>query len=198
MAIPAHSSPPPAIYDSPRGTLDSPRGTLYGANVRRLMARFNMTLAEVVEATGLDERTLRSILREKTRPHARTLHKLATGLGVTTDELFREPSRAAQQSIQKGQLQRAAFNRATNPTAVATVERHPEIFADWNEQDLAELCSHRGVGGELTEAGTLATAQAMNERRELLNRAALLLETDQADLLREFIAMLYKRASVES
>src|SRR5882672_7262725 len=60
-----------------------PQGrTLHGGNVRRLMARFGMTLTDVVAATGLDERTLRSILRGTTQPHAKTLHKLAHGLGV--------------------------------------------------------------------------------------------------------------------
>ncbi|MEQ8211969.1 MAG: helix-turn-helix transcriptional regulator [Lacipirellulaceae bacterium] len=164
----------------------SPAEMLFGANIRRLMARFDMTFADVVEATGLDERTLRSLLRDQTRPHARTIHKLATGLGISTDELFREPSRAAEQ---------AAFDRATNPTAAATIEKHPEMFAGWTAEQFDELYSHRGVGGELTEEGTLALAESMNQRRELLNQAALLLETDQADLLRDFIGMLYERAS---
>ena len=46
------------------------------------MVRQGLTLLEVVDATGLDERTIRSILRGTTRPHARTLHKLASGLGI--------------------------------------------------------------------------------------------------------------------
>lgn len=176
--------PAPSV-SSPAQT--SPPGMLFGANLRRLMARFDMTFADVVEATGLDERTLRSLLRDQTRPHARTIHKLAAGLGISTDELFRAPARAAEQ---------AAFNRATNPTAAATIKKHPEVFAGWTAEQFDELFSHRGVGGELTEEGTLALAQSMNERRELLNQAALLLETDQADLLRGFIEMLYERARV--
>jgi hypothetical protein len=47
----------------------------------------------------------------------------------------------------------------------------------------------------LTETGALAAAETMNQRRELLERVDLLLETSEADLLREFVAMLYRRAT---
>src|SRR5215207_3352900 len=89
---------------------------LHGANVKRLMVRLNMKLAEVVEATGLDERTVRSILRGTTRPHARTLHKLAAGLGVDPDELFHDPRDAS-----------TAFDRAANPAVGRLIERHPHL-----------------------------------------------------------------------
>lgn len=156
---------------------------LAGANVRRLMARWDMTQADVVQATGLDERTVRSFIRGDARPHARTLHKLASGLGVAVDELFHDPRQAA------------AFDRATNPAVAQVVDEHPQVFAGWTAAEFDELFSRVAVGGELTEAGALAAAQAMNERRQLMNQAAVILESDQADLLREFVALLYRRAT---
>jgi transcriptional regulator with XRE-family HTH domain len=147
------------------------------------MARWNMTQADVVEATGLDERTLRSFIRGDARPHARTLHKLASGLGVEVDELFHDPR------------QPAAFDRATNPAVAQVVHDHPEVFADWTPAEFDELFSRVAVGGELSEEGALAAAEAMNDRRQLMNQAALILESDQADLLREFVALLYRRAT---
>ena len=51
------------------------------------------------------------------------------------------------------------------------------------------------VGGELTEAGALAAAEAMNERRELMVQIALILESNQGDLLRELVAALHSRAT---
>jgi transcriptional regulator with XRE-family HTH domain len=166
-----------------------PGGGLHGANVRRLMARLGLTQADVVAATGLDERTVRSLMRGDSQPHARTLHKFAAGLGVEVDELFRDDFSLDSHSAA------AAFDRATNPAVAACVERHPELFAHWSAAEFDELFSRVAVGGELTEAGALAAAEAMNERRELWEQVSLLLETSEAELLREFIAMLYRRAT---
>lgn len=60
----------------------------YAMNLRRLMARRNMTTDEVVRSTGLHRRTVRELLRGRSKPHARTLYRLSTGLGVSTDEFF--------------------------------------------------------------------------------------------------------------
>jgi transcriptional regulator with XRE-family HTH domain len=157
---------------------------LHGANVKRLMVRLNMKLAEVVEATGLDERTVRSILRGTTRPHARTLHKLAAGLGVDPDELFHDPREAS-----------AAFDRAANPAVAQVIESHPQLFAHWTPAEFEELFSRVAVGGELTEHGAVTAAQAMNRRRELMKQVAIILESGEADLLREFVALLYRRVT---
>lgn len=158
---------------------------LHGANIRRLMARLDMTLQQVVDATGLDERTLRSMAHGDTRPHARTLHKLAEGLGIDTDELFQDP-------LLSGQL---AFDKATNPQVGEVIESHPEVFTDWSEAEFAELYSRMAVGGELTEAGALAAATAMNARRELLYQVSVILETGEAEVLREFIGILFRRVT---
>ena len=168
--------------------------TLYGANVRRLMARLGLTQAAVVAATGLDERTVRSLMRGNSQPHARTLHKFAAGLGVEVDELFHD-LREAPPDAGSAFGASAIFDRATNPAVAQAIETSPELFADWRPADFDELFSRVAVGGELTEAGALAAAQAMNERRELLKQVALLLETSEAELLREIIAMLYRRAT---
>ncbi|HWC88644.1 MAG TPA: helix-turn-helix transcriptional regulator, partial [Pirellulales bacterium] len=64
----------------------------YASNLRRLMARLNLTVREVSERTGLDQRTIKGILRgDNSKPHARTLHQLAAGLGADVDELFQTP-----------------------------------------------------------------------------------------------------------
>lgn len=161
------------------------RPLLHGANVRRLMVRLNLTLADVVEATGLDERTVRSLLRGSTQPQAKTLHKLAAGLGVDPDELFVNPHQ-----------QGAAFDRATNPAAAEVVAKHASQFARWTPAEFDELFSRVAVGGELTEEGALAAAQLMNRRRELMTEVAVILESGEAELLREFVAILYRRITV--
>ena len=88
LFYPADSAPDSATTErSP--TQRSAR--LLAHNVRRLMAQLAMTYEDLVDATGLDSRTIRGIVRGAHTPQARTLHKLAEGLGVSTDDLFAPP-----------------------------------------------------------------------------------------------------------
>lgn len=61
----------------------------YAGNLRRLMAHSGLTISQTVAATGLHPRTVKSLLRGRSKPQPRTLHKLADGLGVSVDEFFR-------------------------------------------------------------------------------------------------------------
>jgi transcriptional regulator with XRE-family HTH domain len=157
---------------------------LPGANLRRAMARLNMTLADVVAATGVDERTVRGVLRGARRTQAKTLHKLARGLGIEADELLVDAT-----------ARQAAFDRLASPAAAQAIEDHPALFANWTAADFEELFSRVAVGGELTEAGSVAAAKEMNGRRQILNQAAVVLESAEGDLLRQFIDMLFRRVT---
>jgi transcriptional regulator with XRE-family HTH domain len=154
-------------------------------NVRRLMAREGLTFQDIVEATGLDERTLRGLVRGTNNPHARTLHKLAHGLGVAVDELF-QPAAATRQ----------AFDRATNPLIETVVRDHADVFQGWSEAEFGELASQFGTGGPLTEAGVLAAAEAINAKHALLQQVCVILESSESELLSEFVRLLYQRIRV--
>jgi transcriptional regulator with XRE-family HTH domain len=154
-------------------------------NLRRLMARHGLTFDDVVRASGLDERTVRGLARGLNNPHARTLTKLASGLGIDVDELFHQP----------GQTARQRFDRATNMLVESVVAARGDIFDRWSDADFDELYSRFGTGGQLTEAGVVAAAEAMNARRELWRQISIILETGEAALLAEFIQLLYRRAT---
>lgn len=146
-----------------------------------------MTYEDVVVASGLDARTVRGIARGENQPRARTLHKLAEGLGVAADELFTPPTGLSQE----------AFDAATNPTVGRVRESNPEVFDGWSAEDFAELASRFGVGGELTEPGAIAEAEAMNVKRAVLRRAKVILETGHGKLLSELVDVLYERIQVK-
>jgi transcriptional regulator with XRE-family HTH domain len=158
----------------------------FASNVRRLMARGGMTLQQLVEATGLNERTVKAVLYGKNKPHARTLHRLAAGLGVSADELFQNPSL----------LTHRLFDRRTNPIVQEVVSSQPELFAGWGEPDFDELYSRFGTGGALTAAGATQVVLAMNQKREVHQKVALLLETGEADLLTGLVNLLYQKIIV--
>lgn len=162
--------------------------TVVATNLRRLMARDALTYDDVVQASGLDERTLRALARGTNHPHARTLHKLASGLRVSIDELFRPLGRSSPRE----------FDRATNAQVDRVVAAHPDRFKNWSEAELDELYSRFGTGGQLTEAGVLAAADATNARRDLWRQVSVILECGEAKLLAEFVAILYQRVTSET
>lgn len=149
------------------------------------MAREDLTFEDVVSASQLDERTLRSVARGDKNPHARTLHKLAKGLGISIDELFRVRSRSSLQQ----------FDRVTNSLVEDVIAQNLPVFTNWADADFEELFSRFGTGGQLTEAGVLAAADAINAKRDLLRRVSVILESSDAALLTELVEMLYRRAT---
>jgi transcriptional regulator with XRE-family HTH domain len=158
----------------------------FALNLRRLMARSGMTLEQVVDATGLSQRTVKDLLAGKTKPHARTLHRLAAGLNVSSDELFQSPSLLAHR----------LFDRRTNPAVDEVVKSHPEWFEGWSQLDFEELYSHFGTGGALSPNGAVNVVQAMNRKRDVHRKVALLLESGQADILAGFVDLLYQKVVV--
>jgi transcriptional regulator with XRE-family HTH domain len=173
---------------APPSTLQQHDATTVATNVRRLMARAGLTFHNIVESTGLDERTLRGLVRGTNNPHARTLHKLAHGLGVPVDELFQTHRSSPQR----------AFDEATNPAVENAVQAHAEIFRGWSEAELSELTSQFGMGGPLSETGVLAAAEVINAKRALLRQVSVILESGESELLTEFVKLLYQRIRVSS
>jgi transcriptional regulator with XRE-family HTH domain len=157
-----------------------------GQNLSRLMAAGELSLHDVVEKTGLDERTIRGIARGTHRPHARTLHRLADGLGVSVDEFFVDPA----------QLLYRRFDRRTNPLIEDVLQCHAELFDGWREADFDELHSRVGAGGPLTRAGAIAAVAAMNRKRDLHDKLDVLLESSQAQTIGGVVDLLYQQVAV--
>jgi transcriptional regulator with XRE-family HTH domain len=160
----------------------------YASNLRRLMAREALTLAELVRRSGLDHRTLKGILAGRHRPQPRTLHRLAATLNVPVEELFQDASL----------LRHRLFDRHTNPVVEEVISDNPQLFHGWTQGEFDELYSRFGTGGALTADGTVKAAKAMNRRRELLQKVALLLETNESELLETMIEALYDRVVVRA
>ena len=162
---------------------DSLRRT--GENLRRLMAKFGLTIDQVVAKSGLDKRTIQGILDGTNRPQSRTVGRLAQGLNVSSDELFLDPA----------QLLYRRFDRQTNPVVEDVVEAHPNVFTGWTTADFDELHSRVGTGGALTAEGALAAARQMNSKRQLLEKLGVLLESSQADLIAGIVELLYRKVT---
>jgi len=161
--------------------------TDFSANLQRLMARLGLTIHDVVDRSGLDERTIKGILSgSNRRPHAQTLHKLASGLGTEVDELFQNA----------GSLTYRQFDRQTNPIVDEVIAARPELFRDWAEPDFDQLYSRFGVGGGLTFEGALEAVHMINRSRKAHQRVEVLLESSEAGLLLSLVDVLYRRVVI--
>jgi len=100
---------------------------------------------------------------------------------VPADELFQTPALLAYRS----------FDRQTNPLVDEVAAETPAAFDGWSAADFDELYSHFGTGGALTRDGARQVVESINRKRDLLAKAALILETDQADVLAGVVEVLY-------
>ena len=156
-------------------------------NLKRLMAAGGLSIHQVAEKTGLDERTIRGILSGTNKPHAKSVHRLAEGLAVKVDEFFVNPS----------QLLYRWFDRETNPMVEEVLQANPELFDGWRESDFEELHSRVAAGGPLTRQGTLTAVREMNRKRKLHEKLDLLLESSQAELIGGIIDLAHGQIVVE-
>ena len=107
-------------------------------------------------------------------------------MGVAIDELFQTPQASSPRQ----------FDRATNSLVGGVVNANMQnCFRNWSQADFDELYSRFGTGGQLTEDGILAAAQAMNAKRDLWRQVSVILESSEAELLSQFVDMLYGRVT---
>ncbi|MCS7305013.1 MAG: helix-turn-helix domain-containing protein [Thermoguttaceae bacterium] len=149
-------------------------------NLQRLMVKRGFSAAELSKRSGVDRRTIRALLAGNTRPHWQTVHRLAGGLGVSTDELFLKPA----------QLVYRHLDRQANPAVAELISEEPELFVGWTEEDFDELFSRVGAGGPLTRQGALQAVEQMNQNRRAHEQLSLLLETSYAELVRRLLEAL--------
>ncbi len=162
------------------------QGAIIAANVRRLMAKEGLAFGELALQCDLDERTLRGLMRGQSKPHTRTLTKIADGLAVPIDELF----------CNTAVLTLRLFDRSTNSLVQKIATHQPQLFENWVNSDFDELFSRFGEGGSLTESGIISAAKRMNEKKTIHNQVSLILESNESELLEQFVEMLYKRSFI--
>ena len=154
-----------------------------GDNLRRLMADQGLTIDQLSQQSAVDRRTIKGVLDGAKRAQARTIGRLARGLGVASGEFFVDPAR----------LLYRRFDQDTNPVVLAVIEAHPEVFADWTDFDFDELHSRVGTGGPLTAEGALTAAGEMNAKRELHEKLTVLLESSQAEVIAGIVELMYEK-----
>ena len=156
-----------------------------GKNLLRLMASYGLSIYQVAERTQLDERTVRGILNGTNKPRAKSLRRLADGLGVSVDEFFLDPT----------QLFYRQLDHPANPVVEELMQTAPELFAGWRETDFAELLVR--VEADDTRLSTrqdfVAAISEMNRRRSLHDQLELLLDSNQSETIAGILEVLCRQ-----
>jgi transcriptional regulator with XRE-family HTH domain len=152
-------------------------------NLLRLMAAHGLSIQSVAERTRLDARTIRGILNEQKKPHIRTLHRLADGLGVNVDEFFVDPAA----------LLYRRFDPNVRPLVSKLIQTHRALFHGWTEADFDALHRHVDASKSQTVRYTLRTIHRMNQTRDLHRKFDRLLESDHAEIAAGLVTMLYEK-----
>ncbi|WP_296462125.1 helix-turn-helix transcriptional regulator [Rubinisphaera sp.] len=186
--------------------------SLIWERIEHYCLKHGWTISRLAEVSGVSRATLYQWQKHKAcKPRHDTLHKLASALSVSPAVLKSESrneessttiassspfetsaSRSARpQWVEDDTESRRTFDRQSNWAIQEVCQNHPELFADWSDEQWDELFSTFGIGGELNETGVLKQAEAINAKRETIYQLQVVLETHLADAARNVIRSLY-------
>lgn len=193
--------------------------------IEQLLREKGWSIRHLEDQSGVARSTLYKLKRgESALPRFDTVKRLATALQVTPDQLWGTheqtaitPSQlesrqrtsqryelpmmdlpATQSQLLERCLQKGAeFDEQTNPAVASLAEQSPELFQGWQTQEWEELSSLFGVGGEMTLEGVRENAERMNERRELVFKLKVLMETELSSVAKAMIETLYQQVHSE-
>ncbi len=175
--------------------------------IRAECVRRGWDVGELARRAAVSRTTLYHLAHGHTdRPRASTLKRIAAALGIETDALVGRPvdAEGTRNPVSSGNRvsegarwdAAATFDRATN-TAVADVMRdRPDLFAGWSADDVDELYSLFGVGGQLTPRGVACAAEAINAKRETVRKLHVVLDTHLRERAVDLIDLLYEMVQV--
>ncbi|QDU78903.1 Helix-turn-helix domain protein [Polystyrenella longa] len=149
----------------------------------------------LAKKAGISRTFFSNLQRGKVRwPQTNTLAKIAQALEISTEELCDcDDERNFQLGLSTGSTGNIGeLDRRTNPVVTEISMSEPQLFAGWQPQDWEEIYSSFGVGGSLNEDGLKQVAARINEKRELMRKVQVILETHQSEKLEELVDSLYQ------
>lgn len=168
-----------------------------GSRIHEARVHRGWTMSELVRRTGINRGTLYRLEHGDTeRPQMKTIQALASAFDISPRCLL-APSLPADASRPEDRLTvKQRFDRATNPVVSEVVDEQPLLFAGWSDQEMDELYSTFGTGGQLTRQGVVSAAEAINRKRETIRKLHVILETEFREQAVDLIDVLYRLVRV--
>lgn len=165
------------------------------AHIRTECLRRGWDSGTLAQRAGISRTTLYQLERGRiARPRRSTLSKIAHALELAPEELLGSmtpDSPADSPEFHSDADAAREFDRRTNPVVTEVCIDRPELFRGWSAAEWDELYSCFGTGGQLTRAGVVETAQAVNRKRETQRQLEVVLETHLADVAARMVETLY-------
>ncbi len=168
--------------------------------IRTECARRGWDLQTLADRADVSRTALYHLLEGHTaRPRGVTLNRLAAAFDLPVEELLAAGDQTAAPPVRPVSHSPAArFDRATNPEVDAIATERPHLFRGWSESDWDELYSTFGAGGALSRQGVIASATAINRKRETIRRLHIVMETHLRVVAEELIDTLYRQVRPQS
>jgi transcriptional regulator with XRE-family HTH domain len=163
------------------------------ARIRTECIRRGWDLQEFADRAGLSRTTVYNLERGRTsRPHPTTFGKVAAALDIPVDELLAPLLLAGEPPAAHTPVAgKRPFDVATNPAVGEIMRERPQLFAGWSHDDVDELYSMFGTGGQLNHRGVVSAAEAINRKRETIRKLHVVLETHLGERAVDLIDVLY-------
>ena len=169
--------------------------------LRRLRLQRGWNVEELARRAGVSRTTMYLLEKGITAtPRAKTLQQIARTLDVPVEELAPEWTHLSDDRNETGNIRspertyERAINRSLNSVVENIYDSHPQLFLNWSPTDWDELYGTFGVGGALTPAGVLDSAEKINRRKTVAHQLQVVLETEHAETAVRLIQALYQLA----
>jgi transcriptional regulator with XRE-family HTH domain len=168
--------------------------------IRTECARRGWDLQSLAQRADISRTALYHLLEGHTaRPRGVTLSRLAAAFDIPVEQLLNTRDEPAPSPLRVPATEAARqFDRDTNPEVDAVAAERPQLFSRWTDSDWDELYSTFGSGGALNRQGVIASAEAINRKRETIRRLHLVLDTHLRVVAEELIDTLYRQVRPQS
>ena len=166
--------------------------------IASLVRERGWNIDEFARQADLNRLTIRGIIMGPSRRlHHATVAACAHALGLSVHDLQTQPLERllprVRLAVPGDENLRVLYERATQPELLAWLEANRARAEKLTADEIDELLSLQGTGGPLTAVGVEYHVAALERRRVLLEKAAVIAGTEYVTLLEQLVELLYDK-----
>lgn len=173
-----------------RADSDTPAAAPLADKLARLVLEKGWTQQQFAAAAGLNRLTVRRILeRRPSWLRGDTVKACATALGFTVDEVTHTPLPTLLARLQTpANTSNDEYLQQRQPQLAEWLAANPKH--DLTADEIAEVASIQGVGGQLSEEGVRHFIDRVRRKRVLLRHVEILAGTPYLEMLEELTSLM--------
>jgi transcriptional regulator with XRE-family HTH domain len=168
--------------------------------IARLVEERGWNQEDFARIANLNRHTVREIVKSGGGRRLRnaTVSQCAAALGLQVNELRDLPLERLLPRMHGSPTdddggRKRLQERASSPELLAWLERNPDRAGQFTAEEADELLTMQAPGGALGRMGVEHCVEVVERKRRLLRRVAAIASTDYADLLEQFVGLLFEK-----